>query len=75
MKLSPEKMTEILRSAHDQEPLFLAVMQMLDENFLDSVHMTITPDIGNDARNYNAGRTSMAHDLKATILQARNPKE
>ena len=75
MKLSAEQMTSIFRSASDQDPLFKAVMQLLEDEFLDAVAGAIHPDVSNDSRNYNSGRASMAHDLKATILQARKPKE
>lgn len=68
-------MTAIFRSVSEQDPLFKAVMQLFEENFLDAVRVTILHDTTNDSRNYFAGRASVLDDLKATILQARKPKE
>ena len=74
MQLSPEKMAEAFRSAHDQEPLFVALTQLLDEYGRDESAAAISPDLTPDQRSYNCGRASSVQDLREYVSRCRSPK-
>lgn len=70
-KLTEEQIQEAFKSARDGDPLFLALMQTLDDAFLDECQAAIRPELNQEARSYNSGRAQAVSDIRSFILLCR----
>lgn len=68
-KLTNEKIEEILRSAHEQEPWVSALNQILDEEIMDESRQALLPDLHKESRAYNCGRAAAIFDFKMMLIE------
>jgi len=64
---SVEKLVEIFRSAGEQNPLLLAIQQIVDDQLESETNSAILSDLDANGRAYNCGRAASIKDLQLYI--------
>jgi hypothetical protein len=66
-RYSNEKLVEILRSAGDQNPLLIALEQIIGDQLESETTSAILSDLDPHGRAYNCGRAASIKDLQLYI--------
>lgn len=67
MRLTDEKIVEIMRSAGDENPILAALEQIIDDQLDSETTSAILSDLDPHGRAYNCGRASSIKDLQSYI--------
>jgi hypothetical protein len=73
MRLSDEKLEEILKSCSGTEPLVQAFRQILDNQIADEVSAAIDSRLVGEGRAYNCGRAASLSDLRSFLIESGMP--
>ena len=73
MRLSDEKLAEIMVSAGENTPLMAAFEQILSDQLENEVHASLLSDLDSNSRAYNCGRAASIKDLRSYIQDLRGP--
>ena len=71
--MTTEQINVAIRSAGPDDPLFVALMTLLDEQLVGETTTALMPSLTPEDRAYNCGRAASLTDLRSEILGIRGP--